>query len=335
MHAISLTGPSLDHLARVEVPDPLPPGHGQILVRMRAASLNFIDLAVVFGQYPGINYPLIPVADGAGEVISIGDGVTGLAVGDRVAVHPKAIWFAGRGTMEKAATTRGVSLPGSLIEIATVDAASAVKLADHLSYEAAATLPIAATTAWNALVCADVGPGSTIVLLGTGGVSVFALQLAKARGARVIVTSSSDVKLALARELGADETINYSTSPDWDAEVLRLTNGLGADLVLDTVGSATFGRSIAATRYGGVIFTIGFITGTSLQLDLMPVIVKALRIQGNNTGSVEDFGNAMRAIHAARIEPVLANIFGLGDIAETYRAQSSGPIGKVAIRLNW
>ncbi|MBW8907602.1 MAG: NAD(P)-dependent alcohol dehydrogenase [Mesorhizobium sp.] len=335
MHAISLTGPSLDQLTRVELPDPPPPGHGEVLVRMRAASLNFIDLAVALGQYPGISYPVVPVADGVGEVIAVGDGVSGLGIGDRVALHPKTIWFAGPGTTEKAGVTRGVSRPGSLIEIATSDAGSVIKLADHLSWEAAATIPIAATTAWNGLVCADAGPGSTVVLLGTGGVSLFALQLAKARGARVIVTSSSEAKLARARELGADETINYAASPDWDTRVLALTHGVGADLVMDTVGIATFTRSLAAARYGGIVFTIGFVTGTNLQLDLMTVIVKALRIQGNNTGSAEDLGKAMRAIEAARIEPVIARTYGIGEIADAYREQSRGPFGKLAIRLDW
>ncbi|KAA1184895.1 NAD(P)-dependent alcohol dehydrogenase [Rhizobium tropici] len=335
MHAISLNGPSFDHLTRTEVPDPQPPGHAQALIRMHAASLNFIDLAVALGKYPGIDYPLIPVADGVGEVIAIGDGVSGFAIGDRVALHPKAIWFAGQGTAERAGVTRGVTLPGSLIEVATADAGSLVKIADHLSWEAAATTPIAATTAWNALVCADIGPGSTAVFLGTGGVSLLGLQLAKTRGARVIVTSSSDKKLEFARKLGADATINYSRSSDWDLQVLELTNGLGADLVLDTVGTDTFVRSLAATRYGGVIFTIGFVTGTNLQIDLMPIIVKALRVQGNNTGSAEDFGKAMKAIDAAQIAPVVAQTYSVNNVAEAYRAQSKGPLGKLAIRLDW
>ncbi|PTQ10168.1 alcohol dehydrogenase [Sphingomonas oleivorans] len=338
MRALSLRGPSLDDLAEVELPDPPRPGHGQILVRMRAASLNFIDLAVATGQYPGVTYPLVPVADGAGEVVEIGEGesVSGLKIGDRVALHPKALWIAGRGTAENGAAMRGLSLPGSLREIATADAASVVKIADHLSWEAAATLPIAATTAWNALAAADAGPGATVVLLGTGGVSIFGLQLAKARGARVIITSSSDSKLERARSLGADETINYGTSPDWDAEVKRLTAGRGADLILETVGSDTFARSVAAVRQGGVIFTIGFITGTTLELDLMPVIVKAVRVQGNNTGSVQDFSQAMQAIDAARIEPVVDRIFGIDEVGEAYRLLSRGGFfGKIAIRLDW
>lgn len=335
MLAISLGGPSLDQLKRIDLPDPPPPGHGQVLVRMHAASLNFLDLAVASGQYPGIVYPLVPVADGVGEIIAIGDGTTGVALGDRVALHPKATWLSGRGSVEKAGITRGVTLPGSLMEIATVDAQSVVKLADHLSWEQGAALPIAATTAWNALSCANIVPGSNVALLGTGGVSMIALQLAKARGARVIVTSSSDAKLAFAREIGADETINYTASPNWDQDVAALTNGLGADLVLDTVGTATFPRSLSAARYGGVVFTIGFVTGTALEIDLMPIIVKGLRVQGNNTGSVEDFARAMQAIRASRIEPVLAKTFGIGEVAEAYHAQSHGPVGKIAIRLDW
>jgi 2-desacetyl-2-hydroxyethyl bacteriochlorophyllide A dehydrogenase len=335
MRGIVLNGPSVDQLTKTELPDPPPPGHGQVLVRMRSAGLNFLDLAVALGQFPGLSYPLVPVADGAGEIVAVGDSVADLSVGERVALHPKAIWFAGRGTMERAEVTRGVSLPGSLVEFAIVDAGSVVTLAEHLSWEAGATLPICATTAWNGLSCADIGPGSTVTLLGTGGVSILALQLAKARGARAIVTSSSDAKLALARSFGADETINYNSSPDWDAKVVELTNGLGADFVLDTVGAATFAKSLAAVRYGGVVFTIGFVTGTLLQLDLMPIIVKALRVQGNNTGSAEDFRQAMQAINAARIEPVLARTFSLGEIKEAYNAQSSGPVGKLAISVDW
>jgi NADPH:quinone reductase-like Zn-dependent oxidoreductase len=336
MRAISLGGPSLEDLAEVELPDPPPPGHGQILVHMRAASLNFIDLAAATGRHPGVSFPIVPVADGAGEVIAIGEGVSGLKAGDRVALHPKANWIAGRGTAENAAAMRGVSLPGSLRQIATADAASVVKAADHLSWDAAAALPIAATTAWNALVAAHAGPGSTVVLLGTGGVSIFGLQLAKARGARVIITSSSDSKLERARSLGVDETINYRTFPEWDAEVKRLTDGRGADLVVETAGPDTFARSVAAVRQGGVIFAIGFITGTSLELDLLPIIVKAIRVQGNNTGSVEDFSQAMQAIGATRIEPVVDRIFGIDEVGEAFRLLSSGGFfGKIAIRLDW
>lgn len=336
MHAISLNGPSLAQLARTEVADPPPPGHGQVLVRMKAASLNFIDLAVALGQYPGIAYPLVPVADGVGEIIAVGENVSDVKPGDRVALHPKARWIAGTGTAENARVMRGVTLPGALIEIATTDADSVVKLADHLSWAAAATLPIAATTAWNALTSADAGPGSTVVLLGTGGVSLLALQLAKARGARVMITSSSDPKLERARALGADATINYRTTPDWHLEVLRLTDGRGAELVLDTVGAQSFMQSLGAACHGGMVFTIGFVTGTVLQLDLMPIILKALRVQGNNTGSVADFARVMQAVGAGRLEPIVDRTFDIEEVADAYRHLSSGnAFGKIAIHLDW
>lgn len=231
---------------------------------------------------------------------------------------------------------RGVNLPGALVEIAEIDAASAVKAPAHLSWEGIAALPIVATTAWNALETAHIGPGSSVVVLGTGGASIMALQLAKARGARVIVTSSSDEKLERARGLGADDLINYRTLAAWDDEVLKLTDGIGADLVLETAGTETFMRSLNAVRQGGTIFTIGFLTGTTLELDLLPLIVKAVRVQGNNTGSAEDLADALRAISAHRIEPVIDKTFSVGKITEAYRALAGGGhFGKLAITLDW
>ena len=336
MQIIELVQPGLDSFRRAEVPEPTAPARGRVLVRMRAASLNFIDLTIAQGPYPGAPFPVTPVADGAGEVFAIGPEVTGLAIGDRVAIHPKALWIAGRGSAEQANTMRGLNLPGSTIEIAAVDAASLVKAPAHLSWEAIAALPICATTAWNALSAAEAGPGSTVVLLGTGGVSIFALQLAKARGARVIITSSSDEKLARARALGADETVNYRTSPDWDGQVLELTGGKGADLVVETGGAETFVRSMTAVRQGGVVFTVGFVTGSRLEVDLMPLIVKAIRVLGNNTGSVADLAEATAAIAAHRIEPVVDRVFGVDQLAEAYRALAAdGHFGKLGIRLDW
>nr|WP_312861814.1 NAD(P)-dependent alcohol dehydrogenase [Rhizobium sp. BK650] len=305
-------------------------------MRMRAASLNFIDLAVAQGIYPGISYPLIPVADGAGEVVAVGPEVINVSTGDRVALHPKVLWHAGRASALQARTMRGVDRPGSLVELATVDAATLVKAPDHLSWEAIATLPITATTAWNALATGEIGPGSTVALLGTGGVSIFALQLAKARGGRVIITSSSDEKLERARALGADETVNYSTNPDWETAILKLTGGVGADLVLDTVGASSFARSLAAVRQGGVVYTVGFVTGSKLEVDLMPLIVKAVRVVGNNTGSVANLAEAVAAIAAHRIEPVVDHVFKLGELSDAYSALAAGGhLGKLAIRLDW
>lgn len=225
MYAIELAGPDLGQFRRVDRPDPSPPGPGRVLVRMKAASINFMDLAVATGQYPGVTYPIVPLVDGAGEVIQIGPDVWQVAVGDRVAVHSKPRWIAGKGNATIAKSTRGVNMPGSLIEIADLDAATILKMPDHLSWEGIAATPGAGVAAWLGLEAASVGPASTVVLLGTGGVSIFALQLAKVRGARIIITSSSDQKLQRARALGADETANYRDRPEWDAVVRSLTGG--------------------------------------------------------------------------------------------------------------
>jgi NADPH:quinone reductase-like Zn-dependent oxidoreductase len=204
---------------------------------------------------------------------------------------------------------------------------------DHLDFTQAAALPIAATTAWNAVRSAQVGPGSVVVLLGTGGVSMFALQFAKASGATVILASSSDAKLERARSLGADHLINYRATPDWDARVLELSGGRGADLVVETVGGATIARSLNAAAVGGTVFTVGFVSGTTSAIDLLPVIVKALRIIGNNTGSVADLAAAARAMAAHRIVPVIDKVFELGDTAAAYAELAAGGrhFGKIAI----
>ena len=336
MHFVELTGPSIDSLARREGPAPSAPRRGDILVRMRAASLNYLDLAVATGGYPGIGYPLIPIADGAGDVIAVGDEVEDLSIGDRVAVHSKARWIEGSGSAATVNPMRGANLPGALVEIAAIDAATVVKAPDYLSYSAIATLPIAATTAWRAVDTGDLKPGSTVLLLGTGGVSTFALQFAKARGARVIILSSSDEKLERVRSLGADETINYRRTPSWDEAVLDLTGGLGVDLVVETVGGQTFGRSIAAVRQNGTVVTIGFLGGIATTLDLLPVIGKAVRIQGATTGSVADLRRATAALASHRIEPVIDRTFPVADVADGYTALGAAQhFGKLAIDLNW
>jgi NADPH:quinone reductase-like Zn-dependent oxidoreductase len=336
MHIIELGGPAITTIKRVSAPEPGPVGHGQALVRMRAAAFNYLDRLVATGGYPGALYPNVPVADGAGEVIAIGDGVESVHVGDRVAVHPKALWIAGAGTVRNNGAMRGVTIPGSLVELALVDAASLVVGPAHLGFEAIASLPIPATTGWNALRAGDIGPGSTVVLPGTGVTALQTLQLAKAAGARVIVTSSSDEKLDRARSLGADEGINYRAIPEWQDEVLRLTDGVGADLVLETTGADTFARSLAAVRHGGTVYAIGFVSGRDTPLDVLTVIGKAIRLIGGNTGSAADFRAATNAIAAHGIEPVIARTFGVGDIAGAYAALLAGEqFGKIAITLDW
>ncbi|MEP6566926.1 MAG: NAD(P)-dependent alcohol dehydrogenase [Mesorhizobium sp.] len=336
MKAIELTAASLDAFRGVTVATP-EPQRGEVLIRQRAASLNFVDVAVASGNYRGPSFPLIPVADGAGEIVGVGEGVARLAVGDRVIAHAKPRWIGGRPRLYETTEMRGVTLPGSLAEYVALPANAVVPIPEHLSFEAAATLPIAATTAWNALRAADIGPGSVVVLQGTGGVSIFTLQLAKASGATVVITSSSDEKLERARALGADQLINYRATPDWDAKVLELTNGLGADLIVDTGGTATFARSVNAAAPGGTVFVIGFVTGSEATVNLLPIIVKALKVLGNNTGSVSDLRDAVRAIAAARIEPVVDKVFSQDQAAEAYAHMAAGGrhFGKLAFGLEW
>ena len=332
MKAIELTGPSLTSFRATTLPDPeVTPG--QVVVRMRAASLNYLDIAVATGSYPGPQFPLIPVADGAGEVVAIGRDVTRVKVGDRVVAHAKPLWVGGAIDPLVADVMRGIGLPGSLAELVVLREDALVKTPAHLDDEAASTLPIAATTAWNGIRLAEIGPGKTALVLGTGGVSIFALQIAKARGGRVIVTSSSDERLARAKTLGADETVNYRTTPDWEKAVLELTGGRGVDLVVETGGAETFGKSLVAAAPGGVVFTIGFLSGADAKANLFPIITKALRVLGNNTGSVADLRDATNAIAAAKIAPVVDRVFALEETPQAYELLAKGGqhFGKIVI----
>ncbi|MBX9651152.1 MAG: NAD(P)-dependent alcohol dehydrogenase [Xanthobacteraceae bacterium] len=332
MNVTELAGPSIDMLRPASRPDPRP-ARGEALIRLRAGSLNFLDVAIATGRYPGIGFPIVPVADGAGEIVELGGDVGGWAIGDRVIPHFMPDWPGGAMTPAMFAARRGVTVQGSLADFALVPAASLVAIPAHLGYAQAATLPIAATTAWRAVRTARLGPHSTALLLGTGGVSIFALQFAKAHGARVIVTSSSDAKLERAQALGADLTINYRSIPAWDVEVMRLTDGLGADLVLETGGTATFPLSVRSASMGGTVFVIGFLSGASPTIDVLPIMERQLRIQGNNTGPVADLRDAAAAIAAHGIVPVIDRTFPFRDAAEAYRllADGGGHFGKIAL----
>jgi len=333
MQAYHLTAPSIDSLSLVDLPTPRP-GPGEVLVRLRAASLNYLDLAVARGEFGNRPDPYIPVADGAGDVAGVGPGVTRWQVGDRVVPGMMQAWHDGPIRAEYHEHLRGVTLPGSLAGFAVVSEASLVRIPDALSYREAATLPVAATTAWNAIVAANVHPGSTVVLLGTGGVSLFALQYAKAAGARVLVTSSSDAKLERARLLGADEIINYRTTPAWDDVVLEMTSGAGADLVLESVGAATFPRSLNAAALAGTVFVIGFVGGGQLDIPVAPIMLKTLSVVGNNTGSTADLERAVRAIAMNGLHPVIDEVFAFEDAAKAFRhLENAGHVGKIVIDI--
>jgi len=332
MYAIQLVEPSLNAFRRATLPDPQP-GPGDVLIRLRAAALNYIDVAVATGRFPGATLPFVPVADGSGEVAATGADVTDISIGDRVIPHFMPDWLDGPMRPERIAAMRGITLPGSLSEYVVVRAKSVVRLPDHLDFAQGATLPIAATTAWNGVRSASVRPGSTVVILGTGGVSLFALQFAKASGATVILVSSSDAKLERGRELGANHLVNYRATPDWDKAVLEITGGRGVDLVVETVGGPSFARSLNAVAMGGTVFTVGFLAGTETAFDLFAVIGKAVRIVGNSTGSVADLSEAVRAIAANRIVPVVDQRFGFDETAAAYAQLAAGSrhVGKLVI----
>lgn len=320
----------LDALRLVERATPRP-GHGEVLVRVRAASLNARDVGVAEGFYfPDLKLPLVPLSDCAGEVVALGEGVTRVRVGDRVAGTFQR-WIAGRPT-SAVLETLGGPRDGVLAEYVVLDAEGVVRFPDHLGFEEAATLPIAGVTAWQALFTEGrVGPGSTVVVQGTGGVSTFAIQLARAAGARVIATSGSDEKLARARELGAHEGINYRTTPAWDERVLSLTGGEGADVVVDMAGGE-LDRSIRALRLGGQVSLVGLVTNPTARFELVPAFLHRARLQAIDVGSREMFEELNRALAVHRLRPVIAHTYPFEQAPEALAAlKTGGHVGKLVI----
>lgn len=336
MKAIVIQGSfGLGSLAQVDLPDPKP-GPGQIVVKMRAASLNYRDLMMVKGQYnPRQPLPLVPLSDGVGEVVELGEGVTRVKKGDRVCPIFAQGWIDGAFDADKAKTTLGGPLPGMLSEYTLVSAEGVVKPPAHLSDEEAAALPCAAVTAWNALFGQSrLAPGETVLVQGTGGVSIFALQFAHITGARVIVTSSSDAKLERAKALGAWATINYKTLPDWDKRALELTGGVGVDHVVEVGGAGTLARSMRAARLAGTVSVIGVLSGGAQEMSVIPVLMKHLRLQGILVGSRAMFEAMNRAIEASSLRPVLDKVFSFGEAKEALSYMESGShFGKIVLRF--
>ena len=322
---------SIDAMELVERPDP-EPGAGQITVRMRAASLNYRDLLTVQGKGGAYKLPLIPFSDGAGEVTAAGDGVTRVAVGDRVCPMFFPSWFDGGPSAINRRLALGGTRPGVLQELMVLDAESVSRIPDHLSFEEAATLPCAGLTAWRALFDeARIRPGQTILVQGTGGVSIFALQFAKLAGATVIVTSSSDAKLERARTLGADHTINYRTVAEWGKAAADWAGG-GVDHVVEVGGKDTFQQSIEAVRVGGTILVIGVLSGFSQQIAMPSLFSKNLHVIGLSVGSRRMFENMVAAIARNHIKPVVDRTFGFAEVPDALRLmQQAGHFGKIAI----
>lgn len=322
-----------DSLQLDDVPEPQA-GPGQVVVRVRAASLNYRDLLVIKGEYArNLPLPLVPVSDGAGEVAEVGPGVTRFQPGDRVAGCFFSKWEAGPIDETATKSALGGAVDGMLAERVALPESGLVRVPDHLTDDEAATLPCAALTAWHALMeGGGLKAGQTVLVQGTGGVSLFALQFARLAGARVIATSSSDAKLARARDLGASDGINYQTTPDWDVAVRNLTEGQGVDHVVEVGGAGTLPRSMKAVKLGGHIALIGVLTGG--EIDPRPLLFKNIRLQGIYVGSRVMFESMNRAIALHKLRPVVDRVFPFEQAVDAYKHLESGAhFGKVVIRV--
>lgn len=328
-------GFGLDNLKLTERPDSRP-GPGQVLIRVRAVSLNYRDLLTVEGKYnPKQKLPLIPCSDGAGEVVSVGEGVTRVKTGDRVCGVFAQRWIAGRPDREKLRATLGGPLDGMLAELVVLPEEGVVPVPPHLTDEEAATLPCAGVTAWSALVThGGLTAGDTVLLQGTGGVSIFALQLARLLGVRALITSSSDEKLERARQLGASGLINYRTTPEWSGAMRELTGGAGVDLVVEVGGAGTLEQSLRSVRMGGTVCLIGNLAGIVAQLPLTLIFMQQVRVQGILVGHREGFEAMSRAIAAHGMRPVVDRTFPFEEARATFELMAAGGhFGKICIRV--
>ena len=337
MRAMEIQGAyGIDNLKLADRPVPKA-GPGQVVIRMKAASLNFRDLATVSGTYgPGHKLPLVPLSDGSGEVVDVGEGVRRLKVGDRVAPSFFQGWLSGDPVPETLGTTAlGGPIDGCAQEYMCLSAEGVSKAPANLSHEEIACLPCAALTAWRALVVEGrMKAGDTVLVQGTGGVSIFALQFAKAAGARVIVTSSSDEKLERARKLGADDFINYRTTPDWATEARKLTGGRGVDHVVEVGGADTFPQSIMASRVGGHVGVIGLLSGMTRDVNVAAIFSQNLKISGVTVGSRAHFEDMTRAIEQNDIHPVIDKRFGLEEAQDALRLMAGAShFGKIVLEI--
>ena len=309
-------------------------GPGEIVIRMKAASLNYRDLATVAALH-GIRgqLPLVPLSDGCGEVVEVGEGVTRVKLGDRVAPSFFQGWISGEPTMQALGTSVGGPIDGCAQDYMCLSAEGVSLAPANLSDEEVACLPCAGLTAWRALMVEGrVKPGDTVLVQGTGGVSIFALQFAKAAGAQVIVTSSSDAKLERARELGADMFINYAKTPDWATESRKLTGGRGVDHIVEVGGAETFQQSIMAARLGGHIAVIGLLSGMMKDLNVAAIFSQNLKISGITVGSRTMFEEMTRAVEVNDIHPVIDKRFALEDAQEAFRTmESASHFGKIVL----
>ena len=335
MRAFQITQFGLENLQLVDLPTPAC-GDGMVLIRVHATSLNYRDLLMVRGSYdPRLKMPRIPLSDGAGEVVAVGAGVTRFKAGDRVVGLFLQNWQDGGPSKEKSRGGLGGDHDGMLADYVALPEHGVVHFPAHLRYEEAATLPCAALTAWNALFhVAATKPGDTIVIQGTGGVSIFALQFAKLAGARVLGTSSSDKKLDRAKKLGLDEGLNYKNTPDWSSWVKKQTSGEGADLIVEVGGAGTLKESMKAVRVGGTIAQIGVLSSSEERFEVTSVLMRQLRLIGVYVGSHTMMQAMHRVIELSHMKPVVGKVFPMLESIEAHRyLEQAHHFGKVIISL--
>lgn len=335
MKALELAKFGIDHLREATIDDP-EPGNGQVLVKFQAASVNYRDYMIAEGLFaPPEDLPVIPLSDGAGEIVAVGQGVSSLQVGDLVTPLFFPRWQSGDALGAERSVSTGLEAPGCLREFGAFDETAVVKVANHLSAEEAACFPCAGLTAWSALVTTSgTTSGDVVLVLGTGGVSIFALQFAKALGATVIVTSSSDEKLAHAHELGADHGINYQTTPEWGPAVKALTDGRGVDVVVEVGGTGTLPQSFKAIRRGGHIPVVGALAGAQMDLAVYELIMTNAHLHGIGVGNRAGYEEMMSFVEQHRISPVIHQIYSFDEAPTAIRDINEGQhFGKLVVRI--
>ncbi|MBI1198423.1 MAG: zinc-binding dehydrogenase [Phenylobacterium sp.] len=339
MRALNVSAPwGVDALQVVEVADPRP-GPGQVLVRMKAVSLNYRDLLMVNGMYgrgaANTSDVITPFSDGCGVVEAVGDGVTRFRPGERVSTLFFQNWVSGPPTLEKLVSALGFPIPGAGAELQVFSEEGLSKVPEFLTDHQVATLPCAALTAWRGLFHdARLEPGDTVVLQGTGGVSIFGLQFAKAAGYRTLITSSSDEKLERARALGADHVVNYRAAPEWSKAVREVTSGRGADYIMEVGGAGTIHESMKAVRIGGHIAIIGVVAGAGEPFNPAALIANSAKLQGLSVGSRDMFEAMCRAIELHRIEPVVDKVFPWIEAKAAFAAMAAGEhFGKIVLEF--
>jgi len=323
----------VDSLEFAERPD-REPGPGEVKVKIRAVSFNYRDLMMIKGSYnPKLKLPRIPCSDGAGEVVDVGEDVTAWKRCDRIAGIFMQNWIEGPPTAAKTKGALGGDIDGMLSEFVVLKAAGVVAIPDHLSFAGASTLPCAAVTAWNALATANLKPGDTVLVQGTGGVSIFALQFARLMGMRVLGTSSSNEKLERARALGLHAGLNYRETPEWDRWALQQTGGEGVDLVVEVGGVGTLPLSLSAVRMGGTVAQIGVLTSATGSLPLPIILHKQVRLHGIYVGSRSDFEAMNRSIALTKLTPVVESLSWMQVRDALRRLESGSHFGKVAVEV--